>query len=202
MRITDMSELLMLSARASRAFLFLLLTAGLLVSARVMAFAQEDAGTQLFFGARPADFDESQRDLDSPPALRDDLHIAFPAEEQRRGHAGIVIVRAAIDARGEVTYAIVTKRCAWPALDSAALRAVAEARFIPARRDGREVAARLTIPVQFSTATPGQVYDVEKTTEELRDETRQLEKAKRGAADEQKAIEEEIRRLKERKGSK
>ena len=184
-----------LLARVSRAFSFLLAFACILASAQESA-AQDRKAVRLSYGTRPADFDRPQAALDSPPVLSEDFEVPYPEAEQRRGHTGIVIVQAAIDEQGEVVYAIVTKHCGFPALDSAALRAVTQARFKPARRDGRSVAARMTIPVEFTTSIPDQVHDVEKTQEELRDDVRRLEKSKKAAEEEQRKIEEEIRRLK------
>jgi TonB family protein len=183
--------------RLVRVFYSLPVAALLLVAMTTLLRAQDGGSPALSIGVRPEDFDRPQQPVDVPPALKEELDPQYPDAEKSRGHVGIVIVRAAIDARGDVTFAVVTKRCRYPVLDSSALRAVAGAWFKPALRDGKPVAAQLTIPVQFTTGTVDQLHDVQKTPEELREDVKRLETTKQAVENEQKAIEEEIRALKE-----
>lgn len=158
---------------------------------------QQPAG--LSFGTRPSDFDRPQPPLDAAPELLEPLDVLYPEYEKRHGHTGITVLAAAIDARGDVIYGEVIKSCGYPVLDSSALSALRNAWFKAAKREGRQVAARLTIPVQFTNIHTSDKHDVEKTNDELRDDVRTLENSKRMLEEEQRKIEEEMKRLRQRK---
>jgi TonB family protein len=59
-----------------------------------------------------------------------------------------VLVEAWIGERGDVAFASV-RASGGPAFDAAATRAVREARFRPARLQGRDVASRLAVRIHF-----------------------------------------------------
>jgi TonB family protein len=193
-----MPEISFMFARVARVFYSAFLL-GLIAWLSPALEAQESSKIRLETGTRPIDFDEPQAPLDSPPTLNEELDVRYTESERRRGHTGIVIVHAAIDERGEVVYAVVTKACNFPALDSSALHAVATGWFKPAHRDGKPVAARITIPVQFTNGYSEQLHDVQKTSEDLHDDVRSLERSKHQLEDEQRKLEGELNRLKEKR---
>jgi protein TonB len=91
------------------------------------------------------------------PSTRDALLLAhaqprYPADAQRRGVEGNVLLRIAVDANGvpiDIGYA---ERSGNRELDRAALSAARDWRFRPATRDGRTVATTVNVPVRFALA--------------------------------------------------
>ncbi len=73
----------------------------------------------------------------------------YPREARRRGIEGRVVVRVAVDAEGAASRAWVHRSSGRPTLDRAALSAVSEWRFLPARVGGRSVAGIVDVPVSF-----------------------------------------------------
>lgn len=63
---------------------------------------------------------------------------------------GVVIIGAEIGASGRVIHAQVTRSSGFPVLDQAALGAVRNWVFTPARREGVNIPAHVEIPVRFS----------------------------------------------------
>ena len=76
----------------------------------------------------------------------------YPIEARRRGIEGRVVVRVAVDVQGAASRAWVHRSSGRPTLDRAALSAVSEWRFLPARADGRSVAGIVDVPVSFRLA--------------------------------------------------
>jgi protein TonB len=74
----------------------------------------------------------------------------YPRAAIRRGQEGLVIVAADVRADGTVAAARVQKSSGHARLDRAARQAVLQARFTPARRNGRPVPASVTVPVRFA----------------------------------------------------
>ena len=74
--------------------------------------------------------------------------VTYPEAARRAGVEGTVIVRATIAADGSVATAEVLQSV-HPLLDAEALAAVRRARFEPAAKDGRPVAAEIGAPFLF-----------------------------------------------------
>lgn len=73
----------------------------------------------------------------------------YPLSARRRGVQGIVIVRAEVSTQGRCLRAEISRSSGHPRLDHAALTAISQWRFIPARRGGHAVQSWVTIPVRF-----------------------------------------------------
>jgi len=73
----------------------------------------------------------------------------YPGQARRRGLEGRVLVHATVAVSGECTRAELRRSSGHAILDEAALRAVRAWRFVPAKRDGRPVAADVEIPIVF-----------------------------------------------------
>jgi periplasmic protein TonB len=85
--------------------------------------------------------DPAYRDPPSPPA--------YPPRSVMLGQQGQVVVRAAIDPRGNPEEVVVWTSSGFPLLDKAAIDAVKRWRFMPARRGSSTVAAWVQVPVNF-----------------------------------------------------
>ena len=74
---------------------------------------------------------------------------AYPATALRRGEQGRVMLRVSVSADGAPLEVDVAQTSGFPSLDSAALSAVRQWRFVPATQAGRPVAAIADVPVRF-----------------------------------------------------
>ena len=83
-----------------------------------------------------------------PPRLIRRVEPAYPEAARRARMAGVVVVEAVISARGEVQDARVT-RAVSPLLDAAALAAVRQWTYEPARVKGVPVRVYVTVSVTF-----------------------------------------------------
>ncbi len=79
----------------------------------------------------------------------------YPRIARSRGHQGRVLIRVAVLGNGLVGRAMVAQSSGHGSLDRAALSAVERWRFRPALRDGKAVAATLTVPVVFRLRDSG-----------------------------------------------
>lgn len=85
-----------------------------------------------------------------PPTLVHRVPPAYPDDARRRDVEGLVVVAAVLDHDGRVEDDSVKVVRSIPLLDQAALRAVRQWRFRPARdHDGRTVRVSLEIPIRF-----------------------------------------------------
>ncbi len=89
-----------------------------------------------------------------PPRKVLNVPPRYPADALAARISGLVIIRAVIDASGAVTDARVVSGV--PLLDDAALEAVRQWRYEPARLNGEPVPVVMTVTVNFSLAPPGQ----------------------------------------------
>ncbi|CAM4025728.1 TonB family protein [Paracidovorax anthurii] len=79
------------------------------------------------------------------------LRPAYPPVARRLGHEGRVVVSATIGADGRVRHASIGQGSGFQELDDAALAAVRDAAFVPARDGmGRPVAGSYRIPIRFT----------------------------------------------------
>lgn len=78
----------------------------------------------------------------------------YPAEAYATGKSGRVVIEALIDEKGRI-FASEVVASADDTLDAAALQAVADWVFEPAKRDGKPTMVVVRIPVDFVLSAPG-----------------------------------------------
>lgn len=74
----------------------------------------------------------------------------YPADAMRRGESGDVLVRVQVGADGVPTAVEVARSSHSRSLDRAAIDAVRQWRFQPARRDGQAVEGTVQVPISFN----------------------------------------------------
>ena len=84
-----------------------------------------------------------------PPVPMRTVMPEYPAAMKASGTSGIVMLTCAIDEKGQVTEAKVTKTTN-VAFNEAAVAAVEKWKFRPAQKDGKPVAVLITVPVKFT----------------------------------------------------
>lgn len=82
-------------------------------------------------------------------AYQDNPPPVYPMRSRRLGEEGEVLLRVHISAGGQVDQIAVERSCGHSRLDEAALEAVRDWRFAPARRGQQPVAAWVLVPIQF-----------------------------------------------------
>lgn len=87
----------------------------------------------------------------APRKVRNVMPV-YPTLARSAGARGVVIIEATIDASGDVVAAKVLRSI--PMLDDAALAAVRQWTFTPARLNGEPVAVLMTISINFTLAAP------------------------------------------------
>lgn len=73
----------------------------------------------------------------------------YPAEERRRNIQGTTVIIVSIDASGGVIDVEVERSSGNRNLDREAVKAARRWRFNPETRDGRKIASRVRVPVEF-----------------------------------------------------
>ena len=80
----------------------------------------------------------------------------YPLIARRMGMEGVVLLSVLVRRDGDVGDIDVQQSSGFPALDDAALRTVRSRwRFVPARKDGEAVDARVTVPIRFRLSDEG-----------------------------------------------
>jgi len=74
---------------------------------------------------------------------------AYPLSARRRGVEGTVVIRAQIHNSGHCHHVTIKKSSGHPQLDKAALAAVRDWRFVPARRGKQLITAWVDVPITF-----------------------------------------------------
>jgi TonB family protein len=92
------------------------------------------------------DFDGSET---APPKLIYSVRPVYPSELHRANIDGKVMVELTVDAEGR-PQAVHSSSATQPLFALAAEAAVRQWRFTPRRKDGKPVAARIVIPLEFS----------------------------------------------------
>lgn len=95
----------------------------------------------------------SQEKIDKMPEIKGGIqalaqNVVYPASAKKEGIMGTVMVKAVIDAQGNVASAEVAKGVNGD-LDAAALKAVKLTKFVPGEKEGKNVQAEVTIPIKF-----------------------------------------------------
>jgi protein TonB len=86
--------------------------------------------------------------LQNPPPV-------YPLASRRLGENGRVLLRVEVDAQGAAQEIQIAESCGFPRLDEAARDAVRKWRFIPARRGGEAIAAKVLVPIVFQLDQKG-----------------------------------------------
>lgn len=85
----------------------------------------------------------------SAPKAIGRIEPAYPRSARRRGREGIVTIEAAVEETGQVADVAVVATSGHDDLDSAAIKAVRKAKFVPANDNGQSVAAKLRLTFNF-----------------------------------------------------
>lgn len=83
------------------------------------------------------------------PSFKTKVDPVYPDEARRAGLEGLVVLEVGIDSTGKV-FDVAVVQSAGHGFDEAAVRAMKESTFIPARRGNEPVAVRLRIPVRYT----------------------------------------------------
>lgn len=89
-------------------------------------------------------------DPDRPAAAVQQPRPFYPRVARQRGWQGMVVLRVAVDETGHPCEVAVRDSSGHAVLDEAALDAVRQWRFAPARQGGRLITAAIDVPVRFS----------------------------------------------------
>lgn len=95
----------------------------------------------------------AQAKIDPPVPIRTSAP-PVPKELQREGFTGIVMLKVAIDEKGDVTEVQVEKSTA-PELEAPALAAMKKWKFRPAQQEGQAIAVKVSIPIRFVVSDGG-----------------------------------------------
>jgi len=74
----------------------------------------------------------------------------YPSRARQLGQQGEALIRARVDLAGNPAEVILWRSSGFALLDRAALAAVRQWQFEPARRDGQPIAAWVEVPIRFS----------------------------------------------------
>jgi periplasmic protein TonB len=75
---------------------------------------------------------------------------AYPASAKRKGQQGTTLLNVSVTAQGQVSSLHILRSSGHLLLDKAAVRAVKQWKFIPATQAGKNVAARVNVPITFA----------------------------------------------------
>ena len=92
--------------------------------------------------------------LAAAPLYADNPPPAYPERARRNGWSGEVLVKVAVDASGEVTATDLENSSGYPILDAAAIAAVRDWHFVPARQGSRTLPGEVLVPIRFRLAGP------------------------------------------------
>ena len=86
---------------------------------------------------------------DDPPVAMTPIRPKYPEIAQEAGIEGVVVVQAFIDEKGRVKETLILKGVPNTGLDEAAMQAIRNTRFRPAKQRERAVGVLISIPVNF-----------------------------------------------------
>ena len=89
------------------------------------------------------------RSTSARPRYRSNPKPNYPAESRRAGQQGVVLITVQVSAAGNAASVQVSRSSGFPLLDSAALQAVRQWTFEPARAAGIPIASQVEVPVRF-----------------------------------------------------
>ncbi len=87
--------------------------------------------------------------VDEKPTPTKTSNPDYPTDLKREGVDGLVAVTTVIDETGNVID-VQVKKSSHPSFDKPAKEAIMRWKFSPAKKDGKPVKVRVTIPVKFS----------------------------------------------------
>lgn len=99
--------------------------------------------------ARSQDADGVYTKVDEKPTPTKTVKPVYPTELKRDGTEGMAAVSFVIDEKGDVISAEV-KKSSHPGFEAPARDAILKWKFTPAKKDGKAVKVRVTIPMKFS----------------------------------------------------
>lgn len=73
----------------------------------------------------------------------------YPTSAKRRNIEGKVLLEVLVSVDGNAQKVVVSRSSGFAILDNAALEAVKNWRFVPAKKAGKAVAAQVTVPIEF-----------------------------------------------------
>jgi periplasmic protein TonB len=89
-------------------------------------------------------------DVDEMPKVLKSVPPKYPTDALKRGQEGMVFVRTVVNRKGRTEdVAIVPGKGLAPDLDQAALEAIRQWTFVPAKKKGKPVTISIVIPVKF-----------------------------------------------------
>ncbi len=92
-------------------------------------------------------YDEAPKPVGGFAAIQ--KNVVYPAKTQEEGVEGTVVIQAFIDEKGDVTTCEVLKGIPDSGLDEAAINAIKQTKFIPAKQENENVGVWISIPVVF-----------------------------------------------------
>ncbi|TWI03916.1 TonB family protein [Luteimonas cucumeris] len=98
---------------------------------------------------RKAEKPATPRITEARPIASRNPRPEYPREALRRGQSGHVLLRVDVAADGTTSNVDFVQRSGSAELDRAAMNAVRKWQFSPARRNGKAVASRVNVPVDF-----------------------------------------------------
>jgi protein TonB len=87
--------------------------------------------------------------VDENPAPMKTVKPDYPTDLKRQGIAGLVALACVIDEKGDVT-GIKVSKSSNSSFEAPAIAALQKWKFRPAKKDGKEVKVRVTIPFRFN----------------------------------------------------
>lgn len=103
----------------------------------------------LTVGAYSQDAEGVYAKVDEAPAPTKTAKPVYPTDLKREGVEGIVALSCVIDEKGDVISVRVNKSSD-PRFEAPAREALQKWKFKPAKKDGKEVKVRVTIPFRFN----------------------------------------------------
>lgn len=73
----------------------------------------------------------------------------YPTQARKRGMEGLVVLAVKVGVNGSAKSVSVKRSSGFPLLDRAARKSVSKWRFVPAKRNGRAVAAMVEVPIRY-----------------------------------------------------
>lgn len=90
-----------------------------------------------------------QARIDAPPKPKQTIKPKYPSESRKRGEQGSVGLEFVVSSDGSAKSISVVSTSGFPLLDEAAIKAVREARFTPAKSDGKNIDFPTRIKLNF-----------------------------------------------------
>jgi protein TonB len=112
--------------------------------------ATETGRTASRDSAPESDMQNGSEGMEGAAPRADNPAPEYPYIARMRGEAGRVVLRVDVLASGAAGKVRVERSSGYDVLDQAALESVKRWRFLPARRNGRPVAATVRVPIRFA----------------------------------------------------